>query len=197
MINLPGNTNNLIVFDLTSMCPSLSRCKSRLLFICSERSGEISHGNLIATLCVCVCVSMCVCSVVSDYSWPKDRSSPVFSVHGIFQAGIWEWVVIFLSRGSSRPGDGTCVSCICGQILHHSCCVGSNISIPNTLFWCPCSLNKIHGSPCSCLQVLCPLQGPLDSAPSGCRNGTRHSTDVGEPFPPAHSQSSRRGTRLS
>ena len=159
------------------MCPSLSRCKIRPFF-CSERSGKICHGNLIATLCVCVCVcvcvSMCVCSVVSDYSWPKDCSPPGFSVHGVFQARIWEWVVIFLSRASSQPGDWTCVSCIDGQILYHSCHLGSNISIPNPLFWCPCSLNKIHWSPHSCLQVLCPLQCPLDSAPSGCRNGTGH-----------------------
>ena len=34
------------------------------------------------------------------------------SVHGILQARILEWVAISSSRGSSRPTDGTRVSCI-------------------------------------------------------------------------------------
>ena len=37
---------------------------------------------------------------------------PGFSVHGISQARILEWVVIFFSRGSSRPRDQTLISCI-------------------------------------------------------------------------------------
>ena len=34
---------------------------------------------------------------------PMDYSSPGFSVHGIFQARILEWVSILFSRGSSQP----------------------------------------------------------------------------------------------
>ena len=40
-----------------------------------------------------------------------------FSVHGIFQARILEWVVISFSKGSSQPRDWTsvtCISCIAG-----------------------------------------------------------------------------------
>ena len=37
---------------------------------------------------------------------PMDYSSPGFSVHGILQARILEWVAILLSRGSSRPKKG-------------------------------------------------------------------------------------------
>ena len=44
---------------------------------------------------------------------------PVSSVHGIFQARILEWVAISSSRGSSQPGDWTCVPCIGRQILYH------------------------------------------------------------------------------
>ena len=40
------------------------------------------------------------------------------SVHGI-QARILEWVTISSSRGSSRPKDWTCISCISRQILYH------------------------------------------------------------------------------
>ena len=42
-------------------------------------------------------------------------SLPGSSVHGIFQARILEWVAISFSRGSSRPRDGTQVSCIAGR----------------------------------------------------------------------------------
>ena len=41
------------------------------------------------------------------------------SVRGIFQARILEWVAISFSRGSSRPRDGTQVSCIGRQTLYH------------------------------------------------------------------------------
>ena len=42
---------------------------------------------------------------------PMDCSLPVFSVHGILQARILEWVTIPFSRGSSQPWVQTCVSC--------------------------------------------------------------------------------------
>jgi len=34
------------------------------------------------------------------------------SLHGIFQARILKWVALSFSRGSSRLGDQTCISCI-------------------------------------------------------------------------------------
>ena len=53
---------------------------------------------------------MClVISVMSDSVWP---SPPGFSVHGILQAGILEWVALPSSRASSQPRDQTRVSCI-------------------------------------------------------------------------------------
>ena len=45
-----------------------------------------------------------------------------FSVHGIFQARMLEWIAISSSRGSSWPRDRTCVSCIScisRQICYH------------------------------------------------------------------------------
>ena len=44
-----------------------------------------------------------------------DCSSPGPSVHRILQARLLEWVAIPFSRGSSRPWDWTCVSCIAGR----------------------------------------------------------------------------------
>ena len=46
---------------------------------------------------------------------PVDCSLPGFSIHGILQARILEWVVISFSRGSSRLRDRTPVSCIAGR----------------------------------------------------------------------------------
>ena len=51
---------------------------------------------------------------------PLDYSLPGSFVHGLFQAGILEWVAISSSSGSSRPRDQTCVSCIGRQILYPS-----------------------------------------------------------------------------
>ena len=48
---------------------------------------------------------------------PMDCSLPGFSVHGILQARILEWVTISFSRGSSRPRDRTWDSCIAGSFF--------------------------------------------------------------------------------
>ena len=45
-----------------------------------------------------------LCPTLCD---PVDCSLPGFSVHGILQARILEWVTISFSRGSSRPRDRT------------------------------------------------------------------------------------------
>ena len=44
-----------------------------------------------------------------------DCSLPGFSVHGIFQARVPEWVAISFSKGFSQPRDGTRVSRIAGR----------------------------------------------------------------------------------
>ena len=49
---------------------------------------------------------------------PMDCSLPGFSVHGIFQARILEWIAIPISKGTSQPRDQTLVSCIAGKILY-------------------------------------------------------------------------------
>ena len=48
-----------------------------------------------------------------------DCSPPGTSDHGIFQAGIVEWIAISFSRGSSQTRDRTCISCIGRLILYH------------------------------------------------------------------------------
>ena len=52
-------------------------------------------------------------SVVFDSLWDRiDCSLPGYSIHGIPQARILEWVAIPFSRGSSQSKDQTQVSCI-------------------------------------------------------------------------------------
>ena len=65
-------------------------------------------------VCMCACMlSLQPCPTLCD---PMDCSVlPGFSIHGIFQAGILEWVAMYSSKGSSQPRDwthGSCVFCI-------------------------------------------------------------------------------------
>ena len=67
-----------------------------------------------------------------------DCSLPGSSVHGIFQAGILEWVAISFSRGSSQPRDQTQVSCIGRQILYYWAAWGATptyVAHPEISFW--------------------------------------------------------------
>ena len=56
-------------------------------------------------------------SVASDSLRPHDCSPPDFSVHGILQARILEWIAIPFSRGSFWPRGWTQVSCILGRFF--------------------------------------------------------------------------------
>ena len=63
----------------------------------------------------CVCAVSLVTQSRPTLSDPMDCSPPGSSVHGILQARILEWVVIPVSRGSSRrPRDRTQVPCVVG-----------------------------------------------------------------------------------
>ena len=67
----------------------------------------LSIGLIRSSGCVCLVVKWC--QALSD---PVDCSPWGSSVHGIFQAGILEWVAISSSKGSSRPRDRSWFSCI-------------------------------------------------------------------------------------
>ena len=60
-----------------------------------------------------------------------------FSVHGIFQARVLEWVAISFSRGSSWLRDQTRVSCIVGRCFYHPSHQGNIIlDSKGEQFWC-------------------------------------------------------------
>ena len=61
--------------------------------------------------------SYCLVAKSSHILWTLIGCPPVSSVHGISQARILEWVAISFSRGSSRPRDRTCISCIAGRFF--------------------------------------------------------------------------------
>ena len=98
-----------------------------------------------------------------------DCNPPGFSVHGILQARILEWVAMSSSRRSSWPRDwicNSCVSCISRQLLYHwgfprgsevkasACNSGDLSSIPG---WGR-SPGKGNGTP---LQYSC-LENPME-----------------------------------
>ena len=49
---------------------------------------------------------------------PVDGSPPDYSICGLLQARILEWVAISFCRGSFQPRDRTCISCIAGRFLY-------------------------------------------------------------------------------
>ena len=50
---------------------------------------------------------------------PMNCCLPGYSVYGISQARILEWVAISYSKGSSQPRSGTYISCISRWVLYH------------------------------------------------------------------------------
>ena len=66
----------------------------------------------------CFCHSL-VAKLCLTLLRPSKTSPPGSSVQGISQARVVEWVAISFSRGSSRPKDGTHVSCIDKWIFYY------------------------------------------------------------------------------
>ena len=76
--------------------------------------GKNSHRSLFrGNVCVYALVTQS-CSTLCD---PMDCRPPSFSVHGILQARILEWIAIPFFRGSSQPKDWTQISCIAGRLF--------------------------------------------------------------------------------
>ena len=69
-------------------------------------SSESGNCCLVAKSCLTLC-------------HPMDCSPPGYSIHGISQARILEWVAISFSKGSSWPRDWTFISCIGRQVPYH------------------------------------------------------------------------------
>ena len=64
---------------------------------------------------------ICCCCLVTQPCWtllqPTGYSPPGSSVHGVFQARVLSGLPLPYSRGSSRLGAQTCVSCLAGGFI--------------------------------------------------------------------------------
>ena len=90
-------SNHLILCHPLLLLPSIFLLFLILLFFnLSESESEVTQS----------CPTLCN---------PMDCSLPGFSIHGIFQATVPEWVAISFSRVSSQPRDQTWVSHIAGR----------------------------------------------------------------------------------
>ena len=76
-----------------------ARKKAGLCSLIYLEIDDIPYG-LRVECCCCLVAQSC-----PTLCHPMDCSPPGFSVHGILQARILEWVAISFSRGSSRPRD--------------------------------------------------------------------------------------------
>ena len=89
------------IFPTQGSNPGLLHCRQTLY--------RLSHqGSLLIYVCMSVKVAQS-CPTLCD---PMD-----YTVHGILQARILEWVAFPLSRGSSQPRDQTQVTCVAGGFL--------------------------------------------------------------------------------
>ena len=88
------------VYNTALTLPEAQRrtVKLRNRYVVSRRIGTRNP-------CLLISCFMLSCSAVSDSLHPMNYSPPGSSVHGIFQAGILDWLAIPFSRGSSQPRD--------------------------------------------------------------------------------------------
>ena len=105
---------------------SRGQIKSSFKFFASSHTCSVAHS----------CLTLCD---------PMDCNPPGSSVYRNSQARILEWVAISSSRGSSWPGDWTCMSFVGRQVLYHC----TNLDISTWLstcalfhfFICPANIN--------------------------------------------------------
>ena len=96
----PMLTGHLNTWSLLKKIIGLLKKKGCLFFILDKSMDSIQW-----VMCAQSCLTLWLCR------------QPAFSVHGIFQARILQWVAISSSRGSSWPRDQTWVSCTAGRLF--------------------------------------------------------------------------------
>ena len=80
-----------------------------ILYIDEGTSFLISNMSCPVSVCVSVCARAQSCPTLCE---ALNYSPPWSSVHVIFQARVLECATISYSRGSSRPGDQTHITCV-------------------------------------------------------------------------------------
>ena len=106
------------IFSLLSLRISFTRSPTLHTNLCKS-CDSILKNPCGSPVPACIqAKSLQSCPTLCD---PVDCSPPGFSVHGILQARIPEWIVMPFCRRSSRPRDRTfvsCSSCIGRQVLY-------------------------------------------------------------------------------
>ena len=108
-----------------------------LAYLFTLRPG-LNSNSLFSACLVWVSEVAQSCPTLCD---TMDCSLPGFSVHGIFQAIVPEWIAISFSRGSSQPRDWTRVSWIVDRCF--TTWATREVwwySIPH---WCTCSVSVV------------------------------------------------------
>ena len=167
--NIPlssAGTKTLIqVEDVGSCLPPPHFNQLKICLPLSQYCAEFSSLQAPSRICMLLFLVSKSCPTVC---YPMDYSPPGFSVHGISQARILEWVTFSFSRGSSQPRDQTRVSCIGRGILYHwatrealtlklpqFCCLGRHCFGRDP--WCSPYLEQIINPFLWSLALLCPL----------------------------------------
>ena len=87
----------------------------------SEHTHTHTHTHIYIYIYTHIHIHAQLLQLCLTFCDPIDCSLPGFSVHGILQIRLLEWVAIPSSRGSSLPKDRTqasCVSCIDRRIFY-------------------------------------------------------------------------------
>ena len=113
----PRQVASASFLTLHSLClvNSSSRCLFSSLSLASTVSGVLCDQINPIYFCLSVVSVAKSCLTLWDL---HGCSPPVSPVHGILQARLLEWIAISFSRGSSRPRDGTHVSCTGRWVLY-------------------------------------------------------------------------------
>ena len=111
LLPLPVCSHHCSVTPVHHVCWCLQNCLSYVAFLCL-----LQFINLILSRDKSLCFSDRVFPL--HFAWKKVKvrlCDPVdYTVHGILQARILEWVAVPFSRGSSQPRNRAQVSCIAG-----------------------------------------------------------------------------------
>ena len=105
-----------------AMFKQCSKTQERAICAKKGEDGKVSYRRRKSTAAAAKLLQSCPTLCMLSHFWlcdPMDWSPPGSSVQENLQARILEWVAIAFSRGSSRPRDGTHVSCTGRWILHH------------------------------------------------------------------------------
>ena len=131
-------------------CLHFDRPLGLQFFTYKIRDEDKTSNSKTPQVCVCVgaggvCLYAQLCLTLCD---PMVCSPPGYSVHGILQARILEWVAISSSRVSSQPWEWTQISCIGRRILYQLSHPGSpHKSIPAWKCEChPVQSSRIYTS---------------------------------------------------